>query len=759
MRMHPVLFLVLLALGLNSSLGAAEVIRSRASGPWSAASTWEPARVPGAGDRVLVRAGHRVEYDVESDEVVRGITIGGKLEFSTTRATRLNVGLILIRPGDDYAEEGFACSAHVEAGKPGAERPTLQVGPIPETFTARIRLHAVEGLDPQSCPAIVCCGGRMDFEGARLARSWVKLGATAQPGQTGLVLAEPVTGWRVGDRIIVTAANLKDEDRDEPRTEERVIVAVDGITLRLDRPLEHGHLGEGDFRGEVANLSRNVVVESADPSGVRGHTMYHAGSAGSVRWAEFRHLGKKGVLGRYSLHFHLAGDTMRGSVVEGASIWDSHNRWLVIHGTNRLVVRDCVGYQSVGHGFYLEDGSEVYNVLDRNLGVQARRGRKLPDQALPFDGNEGAAFWWANSLNSFTRNVAVENDRYGFRFEATPGSTFKTEFDVLQPDGSEKRVDVRTLPFVRFEDNESHSEAGLYAFNLGEGVRGIGPDERHPFVVRNCRAWDVHYAFRVQVPSLVMENIRIHRAVYGIYHPNFNRHAYRNLEISRTTAEPFNRGHDDDSHQAGVVTVDGLTFRDMKGYGMPLIQMTDTNDDGAAALHIRGLKVENFTGGDHRSIVNRGGGPRPAPESDTGVPVFLHDWYGPGRHAKVVSTAARDFGKDGLMYREEKPLTGDESRVAETTGVSFPTMLRPVDDLPPSTVVTDVIEGKGRHVRGVCIDNGDVRRVVVNGKEARSLAPNFAEWEITVSGGVEPIVAHAEDTAGNVEKLAQQWTP
>ena len=155
-------------------------------------------------------------------------------------------------------------------------------------------------------------------------------------------------------------------------------------------------MGTGDYRGEIANLSRNVVVESADPAGVRGHTMYHRGSAGSISYAEFRHLGKEGVLGRYSLHYHLCGDTMRGSSVVGASIWDSANRWLTIHGTNYLVVRDCVGYQSVGHGFFMEDGTEVYNVLDRNLAVQAFRGKQLPKQMLPFDQNEGAGFWWAN---------------------------------------------------------------------------------------------------------------------------------------------------------------------------------------------------------------------------------------------------------------------------------------------------------------------------------------------------------------------------
>ena len=55
--------------------------------------------------------------------------------------------------------------------------------------------------------------------------------------------------------------------------------------------------------------------------------------------------------GRYSIHFHLVGETMRGSSVIGASIWDSHNRWITIHGTDALVVRDNVGYKSVGHGY------------------------------------------------------------------------------------------------------------------------------------------------------------------------------------------------------------------------------------------------------------------------------------------------------------------------------------------------------------------------------------------------------------------------
>ena len=40
-----------------------------------------------------------------------------------------------------------------------------------------------------------------------------------------------------------------------------------------------------------------------------------------------------------------------------------------------------------------EDGTEVFNVIDRCLAVQSYHGKPLPKQVLPFDGNEGAGFW------------------------------------------------------------------------------------------------------------------------------------------------------------------------------------------------------------------------------------------------------------------------------------------------------------------------------------------------------------------------------
>jgi hypothetical protein len=751
---------ILLLCCFGAPASAAEpVIRSAKSGSWSEASTWAGNKVPAEGARVLIREGHRILYDAKSDAVIRGLNIAGELVFATDTDTVLNVGLIKIQPGEEFSEDGFDCDHG--AGTPSSgTQPALQVGtpdkPVAAGKTARIRLHYIEGMNKETCPAIVCCGGRMDLHGQPLNRTWVKLGTTAKSGDSVVSLADAVSGWKVGDSIIVTATQTHGSSKTESTTEERTITAIDGTKLTLDQPLKMAHAGEGDYRGEVANLSRNVIVESADPAGVRGHTMYHKNSAGSLSYAEFRHLGKQNILGKYSIHFHLCRDTMRGSSVVGCSIWDSNNRWVTIHGTDYLVVRDNVGYKSIGHGFFLEDGTEVYNVLDHNLAVGAKRGKPLPKQALPFDANEGAGYWWTCSLNSFTRNIATECGNYGFRYEATPSSALKLMFPIRQADGSRKDTDPRTLPFVRFEGNEVHSSSGLYGVNLGEGVNRVGPDEKHPFVVKDLKIWDVHYGFRPQAPNLVVENLILHRVDYGVYHPNYDNHFYKNVLISQTNTEPFNRGHDDLSVQYGLLVVDGMTFDGCRSGGMPLIQISDDNPTGKAVTHMRNVKTVNWTDSSKaKALANLGGGPRPTPKTEKGVPIYFHDWFGSGRTAMVVSVKSGEFKVDPSSFKSDSPLTGDESRVSEVRDIAFPKFPEVVDDLPPATVITHAIRKDGKLiVRGTTSDNGTVKKVSVNGKDARATTPNFAEWEIVLDAAESPmkLEAKAEDMAGNIEK-------
>jgi len=312
-----------------------------------------------------------------------------------------------------------------------------------------IRLVALDGMDPQTCPAIVCCGGRMDFHGAPLGRSWVKLGHTAHAGDADLTLAEPVEGWRAGDRVIVTATQRLRRERSTLRaghgaesmkvfTEERTLRAIDGTKLTLDAPLELDTWA----RGTTGARSRTSAATSWSSRPTRPRARPHDVPPQLRRLDQLRRVpppGQGGTEGQVQPALppgrrHDArklGD--RGVDLGQRQPLDHHPR------TNHLVVRDCVGYQSVGHGFYLEDGTEVDNVLDRNLAVQAFLGKPVPEQALPFDNNGGAGFWWANSRNTFTRNAAVECDRYGFKFEATPLDTAELGLNVNPREGTPRR--------------------------------------------------------------------------------------------------------------------------------------------------------------------------------------------------------------------------------------------------------------------------------------------------------------------------------
>ena len=668
-----------LMLGGATSLIAAEpLVRTHRSGDWSNAETWDGGKVPAAGARVQIRQGHHVRYDVESDQVIRSIHVAGILEFARDRNTRLDVGLIKIQPGDDASENGFDCEAHMPVVAPGAPRPALLVGlpdqPVPAGTTALIRLTYIEGMDKETCPAIVCCGGRMEFHGAPLKRTWVKLPREAYRGEPTILLkGSEIEGWKPGDHLVLSGTTRQfgyKQTRtvsvaENPSSEERLIKQirpyVEGglVLVRLDKPLDFEHRSEEHYRGDVANLTRNVIVESANPDGERGHTMYHKRSQGSISYAEFRHLGKEGVLGKYSLHFHLLGDTMRGTSVVGASIWDSKNRWITVHGTSDLVVRDCVGYKSVGHGFFLEDGTETRNIFDRNLAIMALRGKPLPDQVLPFDQNLGSGFWWSNSLNSFTNNVAAECDQDGFRFEVMADESFDPVLAVLQPDGTKKPVDIRTLPFIRFENNEAHCQR-FFGLNLGgfndggvpgygggetnakskvKDVERVGPDARHPFLIKNFIAWNTHWAFHGGSPSVRADGLDFFDSQYGIWRTVTDRHEYSNVNLRR------------------------------------IISMGVFN-------------------------------PRP-----------------------------------GLAK------AGDNS-----------TLLRPVDDLPPSTVITHVVAAESSDhvlVKGVACDDYEIKQVLVNGRAVKATEPNFAQWEIELPGSLEAglkLEAKAEDLAGNVEQ-------
>jgi hypothetical protein len=209
-----------------------------------------------------------------------------------------------------------------------------------------------------------------------------------------------------------------------------------------------------------------------------------------------------------------------------------------------------VGFKSIGHGYFLEDGTETNNILDHNVAIYAKPGKPLPKQVIPFDLNLGAGFWWANCQNSFTRNVAVDCGEYGYRFECIKTEDFDPVQPIRQPDGTVKNLDTRTMPFIRFEDNEAHSFR-QFCLNI-RGVPRFGgaggmpegnpvllkeaaeamPAAGKPFWIRNFRAWEANYSIHLGTTGVFVDGLNSFRNDVAIWRSIMDRSGFRRL-VSR----------------------------------------------------------------------------------------------------------------------------------------------------------------------------------------------------------------------------------
>ena len=159
---------------------------------------------------------------------------------------------------------------------------------------------------------------------------------------------------------------------------------------------------------------------------------------------------------------------MRGSSVIGASIWDSGNRWITIHGTNYLVVRDCVGYRSR---------------RPRLLPGGRHRGRQHPRRQPGRAGVPGAAAAGSGPPVRPQRGGRLLVGQQPQRLHAqrrrrvrpvrlplrgAGDARVRSDDDGPRPGRVRRPVDIRTLPFIRFEDNEAHAQR-RYGVNLGGG--------------------------------------------------------------------------------------------------------------------------------------------------------------------------------------------------------------------------------------------------------------------------------------------------
>lgn len=79
------------------------------------------------------------------------------------------------------------------------------------------------------------------------------------------------------------------------------------------------------------------------------------GLVGKIAYTEFTQCGQPRIVGRYCIHFHMAGD-VPDSYVKGNAVHHSYARILTLHGVRFLTASHNVGYLVKGHNFFVEDG-------------------------------------------------------------------------------------------------------------------------------------------------------------------------------------------------------------------------------------------------------------------------------------------------------------------------------------------------------------------------------------------------------------------
>jgi hypothetical protein len=266
------------------------------------------------------------------------------------------------------------------------------------------------------------------------------------------------------------------------------------------------------------------------------------------------------------------------------------------------------------------------------------------------------------------------------------------------------------------------------------------------------------------VRFFLCEGLRVKNAVYGIYHPDYDAHVYRDLEFDHIDSEPINRGHDDESIQFGSFTYERLTLTNCRTGRDPIIQMACTAPKPGVTGHFKDLRITNCQSPSR--IVDLGSGPR---NDRLQFPVTYCFLAGSSPGAGLPEPLAGDLmvvsrrfpaAMQEHEWREIAGWTGRDVLAAVVQPLEFPILVEPKDDLPPATLITAVRRDSGRlHVTGISHDNGTVAAVTLNGFAASitSQQAGIAEWEITMPAAAE-LTAVSRDRAGNIEQWPHRTT-
>lgn len=397
------------------NFAANPTLTSTRSGDWNNPSTWNAGRTPNVSDVVVIQMGHTVTISNNASSRTTAIDRGGRLTFAANVNTRWEGVTLLVMPGGELIV--------------GTE-----ANPIAANVTAEIVITDYP-LDLANDPAqfsngLLAVNGLVRMHGAVKNPTFVRLGAEPYAGQSSLSASTAVSGWRNGDRLIIPDTRRHPGDVTYvPQWEEPTLQAASGANLQLSGGLAFDHYGirnpDGviDILPHVGNLSRNIVVRSQNPYGVRGHTLYTQRSDIDIRYVLFKDLGRttnaplddvSNRKGRYPVHAHFLTGPLTPQAngyqftLKGNAIADSEKWPMAVHSSHYGLVQDNVIYNGMGAGLSLEDGSESYNVVERNFVVRIDgTGERF------HEGRDGSGFWFRGPNSYVRHNVAANINRGG----------------------------------------------------------------------------------------------------------------------------------------------------------------------------------------------------------------------------------------------------------------------------------------------------------------------------------------------------------
>ena len=384
--------------------------------------------------------------------------------------------------------------------------------------------------------------------------SWTRLSSNLDTNMKEFTV-DGEMDWQIGDRIVISPTDYLPGHSEEAivatatAANNSTTVTISGVVLDdgtvKDGGVRWPHYGTSypvpkdvqgqlkldresiETRAAVGLLTRSIRIVSEGqsptdnnppkPTDVQfpplkgnhfgGQVMFRQGfKRVQIQGVEFHQLGQGGLLGRYAVHFHMARKVPADTFVKDSSISESMTRWVTIHGTQNALIARNVGWKSIGHGFYIEDGTETDNKIYANLGVLARAGidntqnpRKAPgilanvDVAVnidPYnsDWQHPSIFWIMNGWNDFQYNMAAGAASCGLCYWLPAGANggpsryeywtgYASRQRGLQDAIGQRDFNSGTSPLKSFVGNACST--AMFSFmeigQLNSGCDGVGP--------------------------------------------------------------------------------------------------------------------------------------------------------------------------------------------------------------------------------------------------------------------------------------------